>query len=719
MFKTVLVFLIFSIVTLLLPFHTFAQSAAQVSASFLPASITAAVNTNFTIDIQLTATPSITAQVFVINTNFDTAKLELISIEYLKGQKSANLGGDGNEIMAAINSRQSPAEIKLVGEILDPNGLSMTAGQPVSFVKLTFKVKTEGQTNINIVNTSNLIVVRPDTSLYALSLSAATLTVNSSGASPSACSAFSPVGLTDSGQVGPGGIKIYNADSKGGRKLLNITRSPATATINQPTFTKSPASASDLTFEQAADGSGNWLVNIPENTSSVTDNDYTFSAVITAGTADSQCTPFITRVAKGGLAACTADITSTQAKLRLSETESWSTTKTISVGDTVKVGGFHNNRTTPTTDTSLIAVGPVGSFSEDVDIINNSFTPRLSGSYTITASTIGKTGANCTGAAVLTVNAATTTTQFYRIAESPSDFTETGPNGWKPYTTIPMPIDFEFKDKNPGDKFVFVEFKDSTGKIERKNTKIKLLGADPVIISCVLSFEGNNTVLNLTGENFATASGAIKSRDTTLQVKEWKVNKIKAVLPNAPEGEILPVSLTNADGQIGIGQCSAISQLAIGAKFFCRAPSSHDMDNVDLSLAGAYKEGTKVKQKVKVDKEGIIQGLTQKLEAGKNYKLSLKAPHSLRKTVAFTAGEGATNISDFVLPIGDIFPVDTGDGVINGFDKSELNRQWIISQTTAGRSGDFNQDGRVNAFDWACMRYDFNKSSDAEPTPGE
>lgn len=315
--------------------------------------------------------------------------------------------------------------------------------------------------------------------------------------------------------------------------------------------------------------------------------------------------------------------------------------------------------------------------------------------------------------------AAPTTTVAFRVAENP---TELAAATWQTYTTHPMPINYEFKDKTPGAKFIFVQFKDSAGNVTTTTNcpkctmPIKLLGPDPVITSCSLSFDGNNTVLNLKGQNFGTARGSVKNNDRDLEIKEWKDTSIKASRPNTPEGETVSVSLVNPDGQMSNeAQCNSVSQLALGAKVFCRAPSANNTENVDLVLVGNFPGGTKTKQKVTIDREGIIQGLTQKLEAGKNYRISIKAPKSLRKTTEFTAESGVTNIPNFVLPVGDVFPADGGDGSINTLDKAELNRQWIVSQDAAGRSGDFNKDGRVNSIDWACMRYDFGSSDNVEP----
>lgn len=426
---------------------------------------------------------------------------------------------------------------------------------------------------------------------------------------------------------------------------------------------------------------------------------------------------------------CPADITSTQAKLRTSTQDTWGTEKTIALGESVFVGGFHNNNINPpfVSDTRLKTTGPAGATShedslnnlDDTDLGNDnnlSYTPTEAGRYTIAAVVKDKTGGSCVGSAILTVNTPVVVTSSFRVAEDPSQFTDA--LLWQPYTGVPMPVDFTFSDKTPGNRFIWVEFKDSSNKIERRNVQIKLLGVEPTITSCALSFEGNNTVLNLTGQNLGTVKGTAKSDETNLQVSEWKNTSAKVIWPNAPLGQTLSATLTTPDGQQALANCSSVSQLSVGAKVFCRAPLSHDTENVNLVLAGLFEGGKKLPQKVRIDKDGIVLGLTQKLEAGKKYKLSLKAPKSLRKlSPEFIAGEGTTNLN-FVLPVGDIFPPDGGDGVINSNDYHALVSQWNISGDTRGKSADLNQDERVNSIDYACMRYDFNARDDSEPAAG-
>lgn len=349
--------------------------------------------------------------------------------------------------------------------------------------------------------------------------------------------------------------------------------------------------------------------------------------------------------------------------------------------------------------------------------------PKVCGSATYTISGGGATPTP-TPTPVTTATPAPTPTSrtvSFRVAESLADLSSAQ---WQPYTADGMIVPYEIVDKTPGIKTIFVQFKDSDGRTTtttdcpKCQAQIRLLGEEPAITGCSLSFETTNTILNLTGQNFGTVKGTVRSNETALAVRDWKDGSVKAVFPNAPVGEILPVTLTTQDGQIAEGQCSAISLISVGAKVFCRTPATRQTDNVALALAGFFQGGTLFRQTVSIDKDGIIQGLNQKVESGKNYGMSLKAPLTLRKATSFTAAEGMTNIPNFILPVGDVFPIDGGDGAINSLDKGELNRQFVVAVDKCGRTADFNKDCRVNSIDWACMRFDFGTPEDPEPKPG-
>lgn len=726
--------------------------------------------------------------------------------------------GESIRIAGFHNGNTSGPPDDIILEYRGPNGETGSYASndpspypvPAQAGSYTFTAKTKDKTGSNCEGSS-------------------TITVNAQTAI--ACIAFSPNGLQEDNQTGPNGMKIYKLpDYKGGRRLLNVTRSPVDAVI-APSFTKSPSSAPDLSFENMADGSGNKVVNIPDNDNTSQNSEYTVSATVT-GASTKQCTPFMIQVPKKPLVtACPDEIKSTEARIKVSDDDFWSRENTVVLGNRVFVGGFHNGTDTPANDAVLTVTGPEGPKSRVVTLNPNtehvaSIKPDMAGRYTVTASTLNKDGANCTGTGVLTVDPGTScpseitstearlrksdkeawanekemtlgesisvagfhnnqteelasdiilkvtgpegpqssvkvinsnnnnisfkptlagtyritaakkgksgdnctgsstltvsppavTTTSFRIAESPADL-ETAP--WQPYTAEGMRVEHDFK--KAGDKFIFVQFMDSTGKTTtvkdcpKCQLQIKILGPDPQVLSCSLSTSGNSVLATLKGRNFGKDKGTVKSGDSNLTVKSWKDDAVEAMLSNPAVGESLPVEVANTEGQASSGAiCSSLSTLSVGATFFCHSRQDRAQSNIDLALVEQTPGAKPLKQKVTIDKEGVIAGLTGVLQEGKDYKLSLKGPKTVRKTKLFTAGSGTTNVPDFVLPVGDIFPLG-GDGIINTLDKAELNRQWVISKDAKERAADFNNDGRVNSIDWACMRKDFGSSSDTEP----
>lgn len=67
-------------------------------------------------------------------------------------------------------------------------------------------------------------------------------------------------------------------------------------------------------------------------------------------------------------------------------------------------------------------------------------------------------------------------TTHYRMSDDLNVLTTLS---WKEYTKDSMVVDYEFSDKTPGAKFIWVEFKDNTGRIERKNIQINLESSTP------------------------------------------------------------------------------------------------------------------------------------------------------------------------------------------------------------------------------------------------
>ena len=307
----------------------------------------------------------------------------------------------------------------------------------------------------------------------------------------------------------------------------------------------------------------------------------------------------------------------------------------------------------------------------------------------------------------------------YRLANDPVTLQTTG---WKDYTSDPTTVDWSLDTSTPrGRRMVWVEFMDeASGQTDQKSAEITLLGDPPAIAgtACDLDLNTGNLNFKVSGSNFGADSGDISTPTGGLKMLGWKDNQVVATLENpgkVSRGQPFTIVVTRSDGEKVQDSCKVgTSQLSFGAKIFCRAPSSATQEGVELTIADAAPGGKKVKQTVSIEPNGMVSGLQTVLEEGKAYKLSIKAPKSLRKTVTFIASAGTTNIPNFNLPIGDIFPAG-GDDVINNMDYAELKREWSLTNTSLSRSGDFNSDGQINSFDFACMKYDFNRSSDPMP----
>ncbi len=293
----------------------------------------------------------------------------------------------------------------------------------------------------------------------------------------------------------------------------------------------------------------------------------------------------------------------------------------------------------------------------------------------------------------------------------------------KSYTTVGQMDLVTFENPNFGEEiFVFVEFtgKDEQGNSTRSNPEsasITLAGPNPVITSCRIGNENDGTPsITLTGTNFGneSAAGTVKNGSTTLQPIRWSNTQVRVGLPSA-QADNFSVTLTRNDGKSGTVACSATSPLALQIKQKCRPAADRAMDNVQLTLIENTPGARAYKTTSKTDNNGVVQDFRGVIQVGRRYKLSAKVSKSPRKVVSFNAQEGTNNVV-VDLPIGDIFPLDGGDGVINSPDKGELNRQWILSDG-GDRTGDFNSDSRVNTIDWSCMRNGFNSQDQAEPTP--
>ena len=600
------------------------------------------------------------------------------------------------------------------------------------------------------------------------------------------CSSFSPNGLTDSGQTGPNGMKIFNtADYKGGRRLLNVTRSPATATI-QPSFTNTPASAPALVFEPAADRSGNWIVNIPDNNSITTDNDYTLSAAVSSAVSSSatvSCTPFMIHVPKKPVdTACPVDVTSTQVRMRVNNTQAWTSGATINLGDTVSVGGFYNNQTdTPigASNVILTSTGPDGSQSHIATLTDGSnnpvsYQPSLVGRYTITASTTGKTGANCRGSAVLTVNATPVIITSYRFAQNPTDL-ENPANQFKPLLQGQGGAieQITLSDNTPGqNKSVFVQFKTSTGGItERAIGNIFFAGPDPVITGSACDVRSDlkdgSLIFTVTGNAFGRrdfANSKLVADTTNLdEIKEWTDQKVVARMANPPDtstGKSFITTLTRADGVKVSASCSInTTQIFLGAKLICRSPSNFDQNNVQLTLVqnalgiGTTASGGDLTAPTISFKAGNKLTLVQNVlgigstASGGDFTaptINFKAGNKARETVTLSKEGTISNLKtklqeglEYIVCIkapkslrlcSKPFTAVSGNNVINKFELpvGDVNDDEVINSVDASickaewgvgknKNCEFNRDGVTNSFEWGCLLHDFNAGNQQEP----
>lgn len=593
------------------------------------------------------------------------------------------------------------------GETVDISGnnVQFTPTQAGMYV---ITATTQGQTGNGCTSSSNLMV---------------------NDQSTLACKSVSIEGLSQTDTNSQGG-PVYSADSAGSNRFITINRTPPTADVNISTSTDQ-GSAGSLGITKRDPGTGPvWIANIPSNNDIGRENSYTINTTVSSGNQSVQCAPVTVKVSRGQAGNCSA-YSSTEVKLRKNPGDPWLTEQTINQGDSVYVTGFHNGGTSNVpTDVTLRAAGPHG---ESVDISGNNiqFAPRQAGVYLITASTQGQTGSACTSTSTLNVQPAQVTTVSYRIAESEQDLNN-APD--IPYSNFenqpPITTPYTFKDKTPGIKKLFVRFTDSTGITRNVSQIIRLLAPDPSIssIDCHFSPTGTGTNFVIKGAYLGKhANGKLgkitiggKDIDEANiiswdQSKEASLSSIVVKTDDQPSGKV-PVSVTIDDGRTTpVSRCILnTTTVDFTAKNSCRT-GDFSAQNVNMLMIEATS-GAKpfARLKINIDKDGSPVNFTPVLEANKKYSLFIKELGALTKRVDFTADSGTTTLQDISLPVGDIAPLGSPDGVINSNDYRELVREWA-SGTDVTRAADLNDDGRVNSLDYSCLRQNFNKSDDALP----
>lgn len=311
-------------------------------------------------------------------------------------------------------------------------------------------------------------------------------------------------------------------------------------------------------------------------------------------------------------------------------------------------------------------------------------------------------------------------TKSFKVAESESELSKAEENDYEDHPTI---FYYELIDDRPGSKQIWVQFIDSEGKIVKKSVNISLVEEDPEInkLSCKLDLTAQGVTFEILGARFGSPgqSSSVDLGGQALEVLDWTVTSITAILPNPSSNQEFNIKVIREDGQeteevpCKIG----FTQLSLGTELFCREKGNSSEEGVQLIFVD--EAGNKTQEVVSIAPSGVVKDIKTKLESAKQYLVSVKVESGLRRNASFKAGEGTQVVKDrdgkdLLIPIGDISPVNGGDGAINTADKFELNRQWVVAGRS-GLSGDFNRDGKVNSIDWACMRHGFGLTDDPLP----
>lgn len=353
-------------------------------------------------------------------------------------------------------------------------------------------------------------------------------------------------------------------------------------------------------------------------------------------------------------------------------------------------------------------------------------TPTLPPSVTATSTPTNTPTLTPTASPTLTPTASPTPTIYtvsYRYAENLADL-NTAPSF--NYVSHPLTINYTFKDKNPGVKTLFVEFTDSTGTKEVKQKSITLLPPSPQISSVSCNYDvltGVGTIAKISGVNFgASGSATVKLDNQVARIQSWSdvltatssasssavtssKSTVIARVGSRLEGEI-PVEVTLNDGSGLDGSCLIdTTTVDFSAYAQCSPPANFSLADVEVSIYDKNGGSRALySQTVSLNSKGKPTNFTPSLEIGREYAMFIRAPRSVAQRVDFTALEGTTVLSLLELAIGNISSNRGGlpDGRIDTFDVSKLYQQWSLIKSVQ-KTGDFNNDTRVNSVDYSCL----------------
>lgn len=316
------------------------------------------------------------------------------------------------------------------------------------------------------------------------------------------------------------------------------------------------------------------------------------------------------------------------------------------------------------------------------------------------------------------------TTTHYRVTEQ-GHLDEAAWLEFRPDVHNQMDVDWDIPSPTEMDvdKFVEVEFKASDESTQVVRAHIRFNGPNPAVTGCTPTLDPNGGVIfDIVGTDFGIQdeNDKVQANNASTTITSWNNTQVSAKLASTPAtgNQQFSLKLTRNDGvsvTIPASNCTVgVAQVSTGANLFCRSSNSGEVQNVEVVLIEDALGATPLpKEIVSISKTGIIQNLKAKLESGKNYKIGIKAPKSLRKVVLFKAVAGTTIIPDLALAIGDV----DGNGQITAGDGIEVIRQWRLVPGGGVRTADFNGDGLVNSVDWVCYKHNAGQTEDPVPTP--